>query len=422
MPAPSGIAENSVVFASFRMWEGQILADGARHAGVTPTERDSPRSGGQTPATSLHSKHTFGSQNRGSWVARNRRWIAVVCPAVLFHIFWWSYMSTTNRWSLFSESVGAVPRYAMTITMVFGSFIAGATSEGGASIAFPVMTLAFRIKPLVARDFSLAIQSCGMTAAAATILTMRVRFETSAFIWSSLGGAVGIALGLEYVAPALPPAFAKMYFVSVWFAFAFSLYWLNRIRNRVVHLSIQNVDVRARIVLFVAGGIGGVLSSVAGSGIDICVFAVLTLLFRVSEKVATPTSVLLMAANTLVGFTYRQIVQGGIASDAWGFLLVCLPVVVIGAPLGSFCGSHFHRLVLAAFVYATDTIQLIGAFAIVPQTPLLAGTSVGFIAFGAFMFWALARRGQVLLDRHLSEVAATKRSPQNVQMQPIYSV
>jgi len=62
--------------------------------------------------------------------------------------------------------------------MVFGSFIAGATSgnldishslclfhvfvylyfifvsEGGASIAFPVMTLAFSIPPHVARDFS----------------------------------------------------------------------------------------------------------------------------------------------------------------------------------------------------------------------------------------------------------------------------
>ena len=29
----------------------------------------------------------------------------------------------------------------MTFTMVFASFVAGATSEGGGAIAFPIMTL-----------------------------------------------------------------------------------------------------------------------------------------------------------------------------------------------------------------------------------------------------------------------------------------
>ena len=35
------------------------------------------------------------------------------------------------------------------------------TSEGGGAVAFPVMTLALGIKPAIARDFSLMIQSCG---------------------------------------------------------------------------------------------------------------------------------------------------------------------------------------------------------------------------------------------------------------------
>jgi uncharacterized protein len=50
-------------------------------------------------------------------------------------------------------------KYYMSITMVFGSMFAGATSEGGAAIAFPVMTLAFNVNPQVARDFSFMIQS-----------------------------------------------------------------------------------------------------------------------------------------------------------------------------------------------------------------------------------------------------------------------
>jgi hypothetical protein len=60
----------------------------------------------------------------------------------------------------------------MSITMIFGSMVAGATSEGGASVAFPVMTLVFGIAPVVARDFSFMIQSVGMTCASFTILYM----------------------------------------------------------------------------------------------------------------------------------------------------------------------------------------------------------------------------------------------------------
>jgi hypothetical protein len=49
----------------------------------------------------------------------------------------------------------------MSLTMIFGSMVAGATSEGGGAVAFPVMTLALKIPPSIARDFSLMTQSCG---------------------------------------------------------------------------------------------------------------------------------------------------------------------------------------------------------------------------------------------------------------------
>jgi len=49
----------------------------------------------------------------------------------------------------------------MSFTMIFGSMVAGATSEGGGAVAFPVMTLALKVPPSVARDFSLMCQSFG---------------------------------------------------------------------------------------------------------------------------------------------------------------------------------------------------------------------------------------------------------------------
>ena len=58
----------------------------------------------------------------------------------------------------------------------------------------------------------------------------------------------------------------------------------------------------------VAGLLGGLLTTVSGSGMDLAGFAVQTLLFRVSEKTATPTSVVLMALNTAIGFFAIEVV------------------------------------------------------------------------------------------------------------------
>ena len=71
--------------------------------------------------------------------------------------------------------------------MAFGSFIAGATSEGGGAIAYPVMTLWCQIDPKIARDFSLMIQSVGMVAAAASILLTRTQIEWKCIKWVSFG-------------------------------------------------------------------------------------------------------------------------------------------------------------------------------------------------------------------------------------------
>ena len=66
--------------------------------------------------------------------------------------------------------------------------------------------------------------------------------------------------------------------------------------------------------------------------------------------------------------------ETGIEPEAWGYLVVCVPVVVVFAPLGSLIASHFHRcicthlsflsciifrLVLASLVYILDALALV---------------------------------------------------------------
>lgn len=49
----------------------------------------------------------------------------------------------------------------------------------------------------------------------------------------------------------------KMLFVSIWFAFALSLYILNKEKKRKTVFQIQNFNVYKAIILFLTGVIGG---------------------------------------------------------------------------------------------------------------------------------------------------------------------
>ncbi|KAJ7353840.1 hypothetical protein OS493_032115 [Desmophyllum pertusum] len=326
-------------------------------------------------------------------IVKHRRLVGVAIPFIFFQVIWWSSAFKYNFWRYFPD------KFYISITMIFGSMIAGMTSEGGGAVAFPVMTLAFGIVPAVARDFSLMIQSCGMTAAAFTIFWMRVQLEWHSIIFCSLGGIVGMAIGLEFIDPSLTPPQKKIGFVCVWFSFAFALFLLNLYHKRKTYKTIPNFKLWKMIVLVLTGFLGGIFSAVAGSGVDICSFSILTLLFRVSEKTATPTSVVLMAGNTVVGFYWRQVIQQAVSVDAYEYLAVCVPIVVLGAPLGSVIGTHFHRQVLAGLIYVLDTVALVSAYAIVPLTKALIGASVGIIAFGFIFFGLITYAGQKIMER-----------------------
>ena len=192
-----------------RAFISKYLCEGQANKGTLDAKAESFRSdGSSSPDKSNESNPEPESK---SFAAKYGKW----WPGIVVHIVWWSWMlSASSRGSpgfeLFTGKSGAeqIPRWYMSVTMIFGSMLAGATSEGGAAVAFPVMTLAFGIAPPVARDFSYMIQSVGMTAAAATILWMKVLVEWKVLVYTTVGGVAGIIFGLEYCV--LDPPYAKM--------------------------------------------------------------------------------------------------------------------------------------------------------------------------------------------------------------------
>lgn len=226
-------------------------------------------------------------------VVQRPRLVGTLLPAVLVHLTWWSYVLPRHDLTLFTEvhsgpsnaegsSAGAsdIAGYWMSATMVFGSLVAGATSVGGAAVAFPVMTLVFDIRPTVARDFALMIQTVGMLSAAFAIWYQRILVDWPCIFWCTLGGMVSTPVGLTvlHFGGGLPPPIAKSIFLSSWLAFAVALALLNSQRGRQTHPVTPypkgpgDIRWKSRVYL-VAGLLGGLLTVVSGSGMDLAAFA-----------------------------------------------------------------------------------------------------------------------------------------------------
>ena len=260
---------------------------------------------------------------------------------------------------------------------------------GGGAVAFPVLTLVLQVQADVARDVALMIQSSGMTAASFTIFFMGVCVEWHALILCTIGSLAGIIFGLHVIDPLMSPAAKKLSFVSIWLAFAFVLVMLNRTHKRRTFNTIPEFKAWKGVVLVVGGVIGGIFTAFAGTGLDICAFMMLTLLFRISEKTATPTTVILMAFNSVIALYWRANMIKEVTDEAWQYISVCFPIVTLMAPLGSLLGTHFHRLVLAVLVIVLNIIAFILAFVIVrPLTPVLIGVSVALLV-GCFLLFML---------------------------------
>ena len=278
----------------------------------------------------------------------------------------------------------------MSVTMIFGSFIAGASSEGGGAVAFPVMTLIFNIPAHVARNFGLAIQSVGMVAASCLIVMRRVKVAGS-YLWLvSLGGIAGMLVGTYLLAPIVPPAFAKMLFVTFWLSFGIVLFYTNEIYKRKTSEHIPLLRPSEKFSMVLVGVFGGAVSALLGSGIDIFSFSYVTMRYHLSEKIATPTSVIIMAINSVVGFIVHALMIHDFDNESFHYWLVCIPVVIVGAPFGAYFITRRTRHFISRFLYVVILAQFIGALFIIRPHGTLLYFSAAVFVFGILVFFGFS--------------------------------
>ena len=277
--------------------------------------------------------------------------------------------------------------WEIALTMVFGSAIAGGTSLGGGAVAFPVFTKILHIPPSDAKILSLAIQSVGMTAAATTIFLTGIKVELRVILWGSLGGFLGVFVGSAFLAPFVPPDVIKMSFTVMLTSFAITLLKLNQ-KPRELYQAMPVWRVKEQRIWLIVGFLGGVMSGLVGSGIDVFTFSVMVVLFGLCEKVATPTSVILMAVNAIAGFILQVFVFQDFIDPVRSYWFAAIPVVVVGAPLGAICCNLLPRETIANILIGLICIEVISSLLVINLTFIVIYSSlIALVVFSCLNYW-----------------------------------
>lgn len=271
------------------------------------------------------------------------------------------------------------------LTMVFGAFIAGSSPEGSAAIAYPVFTLYLDIMPENARNFAFAIQSIGMTAASLFILGRRIPVDWYYIRYITIGGLLGLLAGTFWLVPIVPPVLAKLIFVSLWLSFGIVLYFRNA-KGGSPRLRLPKLTKTDLYWLYSFGFLGGCISALFGTGINMLSFCFVVLYFGLSEKVATPSSIIIMSIETIAGFLLHSLILNDMSDESWNMWLACIPVVIFMAPLGSWFASKLNRMYFQRFLYTIFFIQYMGAILVIKPGFFYALLSFAIILTGILLF------------------------------------
>jgi len=298
-----------------------------------------------------------------------RRWIF---PFVILFI-WVIFMFTNNYFSLFYSY------WEIALSMLLGSFVAGSTSVGGGTVGYPILVLLFDASPILARDFSLFVQSIGMTMAMFAIILTKQEVKWNIVFKSLITGVIGLHIGFNLVG-FFPRSYLKMTFAVIWASFLVHILLSNKSKKE--QRTKGNLKNKDALIYFFAF-IGGIVSGLVGSGIDMLIFIVLTQRFKFPHKVALTTSIAIMALLSVYGTAFQIGVNSALENvDLFYMWLVCIPIVAFGAPLGTLFIKKYSDDFLKYILYIIITLEIIISHIVIKKNAsLMAYEFVLFVFF-----------------------------------------
>ena len=299
-------------------------------------------------------------------------------------VIWAAAVTVGGHWGRVAS------HWESTVTMIFGSFVAGSTPQGGGAVAFPVFTKVLEVPAPVARTFSLSVQAIGMTTASVIILLARRPVDTRAILGAGSGGVAGLLVALTLLSdrttpfwtPAMSGPYVKVTFTVMLAAMSYIVFLSLKSQHRGTS-TIEHWNRRVWTGFILAGFIGGIASAFTGSGVDVLLFLFAVVMCGLHPRVGVPTSIIAMAATSLTGFIVLGLIggqldigldaSGMVASvnsvaidplparqyDLFGLWLAAVPVIVWGAPLGAWAAHVMTERRLILFVAGMAALEVL---------------------------------------------------------------
>jgi uncharacterized membrane protein YfcA len=230
------------------------------------------------------------------------------------------------------------------LASLFIGITLGLIGGGGSILTVPVLVYLFHVSPTIAISYSLFI--VGFTSLVGAYNNYRkglVNFKTVLLFGSS--SITTVFITRKFIVPFLPDVFFKIgsfnvthsIFVMVVFAILMMAASLSMIKNRRVKTEAGAPSTPMILVLY--GVLIGLVTGFLGAGGGFLLIPALVFLMKLPMKEAIGTSLLIIALNSLIGFT------GDIGRHPINWLFIILISAI--AIAGIFIGGYFNQKVNA---------------------------------------------------------------------------
>jgi uncharacterized membrane protein YfcA len=248
----------------------------------------------------------------------------------------------------------------------------GLIGSGGSILAVPVLVYLFNVDAILATSYSLFI--VGFTSAVGSVAYFRkglVNIKTAIIFGTP--SVISIFLTRAYVVPAVPnevftvgdfivtkSIFLLLLFAILMIAASYSMIKKNKLKKEETNDS-QKINY---LVILIEGLVVGFIAGIVGAGGGFLIIPALVILSKLPIKEAIGTSLVIVTANSLIGFFG----EGGHVIIDWTLLAAVSSFAMIGVFIGMFLSKKIDGTKLKPIF--GWFILLIGIYIIIKETLL----------------------------------------------------
>lgn len=225
----------------------------------------------------------------------------------------------------------------------------GLIGGGGSILTVPVLVYILGIDPVLATAYSLFVVGSTSLVGAGTYMKKGLVNYKTALVFA-IPSFIAVFLTRKFLVPALPdPLFSigeamitKNIGIMVFFALIMLAASYSMIRGKKGE-SKEEEEVKFNLpMIALEGSVVGVITGIVGAGGGFLIIPALVLLAKLPMKMAVGTSLLIIAAKSLIGFL------GDLSSQTidWQLLLIFTGLSIVGIFIGSALSKKINEKVL----------------------------------------------------------------------------